>query len=65
MAGALGLALGGPRAYPGEIVQESHINASGRKEADVGDILGAIRIYSGACLALWLLVLVLALITLV
>ena len=65
MAGALGLALGGPRAYPGETVQESHINASGRKEADIGDILGAIRVYTGACLALWLLVLIVAVITLV
>ncbi|MFZ1813763.1 MAG: adenosylcobinamide-phosphate synthase CbiB [Rhizobiaceae bacterium] len=53
MAGALGIALGGPRAYPTEIVSEPHVNASGRLNIDVAEIDGAIRIFTAACIALW------------
>ncbi|MEZ5870799.1 MAG: adenosylcobinamide-phosphate synthase CbiB [Nitratireductor sp.] len=60
MAGALGLALGGPRSYPGETVQESHINANGRLDAEARDISRALDIYRAACLAMWFAVLLAA-----
>lgn len=49
MAGALGLALAGPRQYGGEMVMEASLNAAGRKRADAGDILAALRIFRRAC----------------
>ncbi len=38
MAGALGLALGGPRRYGSEVVNAPVLNAGGRREASVNDI---------------------------
>ncbi len=38
MAGALGLALAGPRKYPGYTVDDPYMNESGRREADADDI---------------------------
>lgn len=49
MAGALGLALGGPRKYPGLVVDEKWIG-SGRARATVADIDRALHLFSAACL---------------
>lgn len=49
MAGALGLALGGPRKYPGLVVDEKWIG-SGRARATFADIDRALHLFSAACL---------------
>ena len=49
MAGALGLALGGPRKYPGLVVDEKWIG-SGRARAEFTDIDRALHLFSAACL---------------
>ncbi|MBC7906576.1 MAG: cobalamin biosynthesis protein [Rhodospirillaceae bacterium] len=49
MAGALDLALGGPRKYPGLVVDEKWIGA-GRARAEVADIDRALHLFSAACL---------------
>lgn len=49
MAGALDLALGGPRKYPGLVVDEKWIG-SGRARAGVADIDRALHLFSAACL---------------
>lgn len=49
MAGALGLALAGPRAYPGYKVDDPYMNPAGRRRANAEDITAALRIYLGAC----------------
>lgn len=48
MAGALGLALSGPRSYGGMAVREPFINAAGRRNCDVDDIAGAVRLFWSA-----------------
>jgi adenosylcobinamide-phosphate synthase len=60
-AGALGLALGGPRKYPGLVVDEKWIG-SGRARAGIADIHRALHLFTVACvlntgaviLVLWL-----------
>lgn len=49
MAGALDLALGGPRKYPGLVVDEKWIG-TGRARASVADIDRALHLFSAACL---------------
>jgi adenosylcobinamide-phosphate synthase len=49
MAGALGLALGGPRKYPGLTVDEKWIG-KGRARATVKDIDRSLHLFSAACL---------------
>jgi adenosylcobinamide-phosphate synthase len=49
MAGALGLALAGPRAYDGEIVADAWMGAGGRTDAGSGDIRRGLRLYVIAC----------------
>ncbi|MDF1607641.1 adenosylcobinamide-phosphate synthase CbiB [Hoeflea sp. YIM 152468] len=49
MAGALGLALAGPRQYGGEMVMEPSLNASGRQQAGEGDIRAALSVFERAC----------------
>ena len=49
MAGALDIALAGPRTYPGYTVDDPYLNASGCKEATALDISRALRILFGAC----------------
>jgi adenosylcobinamide-phosphate synthase len=49
MAGALGLALGGPRRYPGLTVDEKWIG-QGRARATFTDIDRALHLFSAACL---------------
>ena len=58
MAGALGLALAGPRQYGGEVVMEPSLNASGRPEAGARDISDGLLIFKRACDWLALAVLV-------
>ncbi|MCC3245144.1 adenosylcobinamide-phosphate synthase CbiB [Methylocystis sp. WRRC1] len=52
MAGALGLALGGPRAY-GDTMVDGAILGDGRREATGADIIRALALYRRATLALW------------
>jgi adenosylcobinamide-phosphate synthase len=48
MAGALGLALGGPRVYAAGAVDEPFLNAPGRRDAAPADITRAIRVMMAA-----------------
>jgi adenosylcobinamide-phosphate synthase len=49
MAGALGLALAGPRRYAEGLVDDPFLNAEGRKEAVPDDIGRALDLYFAAC----------------
>ncbi|MBD8894060.1 adenosylcobinamide-phosphate synthase CbiB [Roseibium litorale] len=49
MAGALSLALAGPRVYPGYKVDDPYMNPEGRRLANAEDIGAALRVYTGAC----------------
>ena len=44
MAGALGVALAGPRKYGGQLVRDPYLNASGRAEAGPEDISAALSL---------------------
>jgi adenosylcobinamide-phosphate synthase len=48
MAGALGIALAGPRRYAGIIVNDPYLNDGGRRDVGPADIGRALRIYLGA-----------------
>jgi adenosylcobinamide-phosphate synthase len=61
MAGALGLALGGPRFYVAGPVDEPFLNAQGRRDARPDDIKRALRVMTGAAVAHGALYAVLAL----
>jgi adenosylcobinamide-phosphate synthase len=50
MAGALGLALAGPRRYAGYVADDAWLNAGGSKLAAPQDIRRALGIYRNACL---------------
>lgn len=50
MAGALGLALAGPRCYGGEIVEDRWMNADGRRDANSRDIRRGLALYVVACI---------------
>jgi adenosylcobinamide-phosphate synthase len=50
MAGALGLALAGPRRYGERIVDDAFLNAEARKEATPSDIGRALNLLIAACL---------------
>ncbi len=52
MAGALGLALAGPRAYGGDVVADAWMNRDGRQAAMASDIRRALRLAAGA----WVLI---------
>ncbi len=52
MAGALGLALNGPRFYGGAISEDGWMNAGGRREVDAADIDRALALYRRANLLL-------------
>jgi adenosylcobinamide-phosphate synthase len=56
MAGALGLALGGPRAYHGRALAAPTMGA-GRRDAQLADIFRGLTIYKGAVAVLWLVAL--------
>lgn len=53
MAGALGLALAGPRVYGGVMVQDATMGAGGRRDARAVDIRTALKLYR---VADWLLI---------
>lgn len=48
MAGALGLALAGPRSYGGVLVDDSFMGEGGRRQANAADIRKALRLYWSA-----------------
>ena len=48
MAGALGLALAGPRSYGGVMVDDAFMGGGGRREAESLDIRRALRLYQVA-----------------
>jgi adenosylcobinamide-phosphate synthase len=56
MAGALDVALAGPRVYAGERVQEPMQNAAGRSDLGPADIDAAISVFGSACTVFNLLV---------
>ncbi len=56
MAGALGLALAGPRYYASRRIEDAWMNESGRKEPHPDDIARALRLFAAACSAHWLAV---------
>jgi adenosylcobinamide-phosphate synthase len=49
MAGALDVALAGPRRYAERIVDDPFLNAGGRRNANANDIGRALRVYVLAC----------------
>lgn len=49
MAGALGVALAGPRRYGEVLVSDPFLNAESGREAGPGDISRALRVLAGAC----------------
>ncbi len=49
LAGALGLALAGPRRYEGELVEDAWMGAGGRAAATIDDIRRGQRLYVVAC----------------
>jgi adenosylcobinamide-phosphate synthase len=55
-AGALGIALGGPRVYRDETVAQAYLNSAGLLELDAADIDRALVLFSRSCFALWALV---------
>lgn len=56
LAGALGLALAGPRRYGAVLVEDVWINPQGRREAGPADIASALRLLGVACGIGWSLV---------
>lgn len=62
MAGALDIALAGPRAYATYRVEDPFMNPTGRKDIGAAEIRGALRILAGACVLEAMLVLILALV---
>ncbi|MGL4242117.1 MAG: adenosylcobinamide-phosphate synthase CbiB, partial [Beijerinckiaceae bacterium] len=48
MAGALGLALAGPRRYGERVVDDPFLNPAGRREATAADIRRALKVMAGA-----------------
>lgn len=52
-AGALGIALGGPRVYASETVAQAWLNAAGRPALDAGDLDRALDLFARSCLVLW------------
>lgn len=50
MAGVLGLALGGPRRYPGYEAQERWLGEGGREQARAADIHASLFVMAVACL---------------
>lgn len=55
MAGALGLTLGGPRAYGGRTLAGATLG-EGRREADGADIARALALYRRAAIMFWIMI---------
>ncbi len=49
LAGALGVALAGPRRYAGAVVEDHWMNLGGRQEATPDDVRRGLRVYLAAC----------------
>jgi adenosylcobinamide-phosphate synthase len=62
MAGALDIALAGPRAYATYRVEDPFMNPGGRKDIGAGEIRRALRVLAGACVVEAMLVLMIALV---
>jgi len=56
MAGALGLALAGPRRYGRDLVADAWMNPAGRRQATATDIAAAVHLIGVACGVGWSLV---------
>ena len=54
MAGALDVALAGPRRYAGAVVEDAWMHPPGRRDANEEDIRMALAIYAAACALLFL-----------
>jgi adenosylcobinamide-phosphate synthase len=52
MAGALGVALAGPRRYGAELVDDAWMNPAGRRDLDAADIGRALSLFRISCLLL-------------
>jgi adenosylcobinamide-phosphate synthase len=61
-ASVLGVALGGPRAYPDHTVDAPYINAEGRKALTADDIAAGLALFRSTCMATILAVAALAVI---
>lgn len=61
MAGALDIALAGPRIYPGYSVNDPYMNEAGARNPTATDIERSLNIMAGACALMGLTVLILAL----
>ncbi|MDX1431025.1 MAG: adenosylcobinamide-phosphate synthase CbiB [Gammaproteobacteria bacterium] len=55
MAGALDLALAGPREYAGETIDDAWMHPAGRRDARADDIRAGLSLYAAACALLFLL----------
>ncbi len=64
MAGALGVAVAGPRRYGGTLVDDPFLNAGGRHELAPSDIRRGLRVYVGAVAAFFVVVSAAALVVL-
>ena len=53
MAGALKIALGGPRVYANESVEQAYLNSSGKRDLDAADIDNAIKVFWFGCFTFW------------
>lgn len=62
MAGAMDVALGGPRKYAHETVSQAFINGSGKHDLSAKDIEASLGFFRAACFVLWGLVLIIALV---
>ena len=61
MAGVLDVTIAGPRRYGETTVDDPWINPGGYRNLEASDIDAALGVFRNACLALWALVLVVAL----
>ena len=55
MAGALGIAIAGPRVYATGPVYDLYVNDAGRKDLRPRDIVDALRLFAAACSVQWML----------
>ncbi|MEO0909580.1 MAG: adenosylcobinamide-phosphate synthase CbiB [Pseudomonadota bacterium] len=62
MAGGANIALGGPRIYQNEIVQQAYLNGAGKRLLNASDIRETVDIFSMACFTIWVIIGVLAVI---
>ena len=53
MAGALGIAIAGPRVYATGPVFDAFVNDEGRKDLHPGDIADSLRLFAAACAVQW------------